>query len=231
MAVGEITQAATPVDMLRRHGRLSADALDRARRIATESGEPIEPILTKLGLVSERDMAEAFSACLDIDIATLAEAAPDAALLASISPLFLRQFQLLPLDEAEGALQVAMANPLDFYAAEAIALVTGRVVRRVVATATDIEAALDRVLAPSAADGMAAQGSASQTDLDRLRDLASDAPVIRSVNAILTRAVDARASSRLNPAPLAWWCACVSTARCRKWSHRHYGCAMRSSAG
>jgi general secretion pathway protein E len=194
MAVGEITQAATPVDMLRRHGRLSADALDRARRIATESGEPIEPILTKLGLVSERDMAEAFSACLDIDIATLAEAAPDAALLASISPLFLRQFQLLPLDEAEGALQVAMANPLDFYAAEAIALVTGRVVRRVVATATDIEAALDRVLAPSAADGMAAQGSASQTDLDRLRDLASDAPVIRSVNAILTRAVDARAS-------------------------------------
>jgi general secretion pathway protein E len=194
MAVGEITQAATPVDMLRRHGRLSADALDRARRIATESGEPIEPILTKLGLVSERDMAEAFSACLDIDIATRAEAAPDAALLASISPLFLRQFQLLPLDEAEGALQVAMANPLDFYAAEAIALVTGRVVRRVVATATDIEAALDRVLAPSAADGMAAQGSASQTDLDRLRDLASDAPVIRSVNAILTRAVDARAS-------------------------------------
>ncbi len=184
----------TPVDVLRRHGRLSADALDRARRIAADSGEPIEPILTKLGLVSERDMAEAFSACLGIDIAALDDVAPDPSLLASTSPLFLRQFQVLPLGEAEGVLQLAMANPLDSYAAEAIALVTGRAVSRLAATATDIEAVLDRVLARAAPETEGPNAGASQTDLDRLRDLASDAPVIRSVNAILTRAVDARAS-------------------------------------
>jgi general secretion pathway protein E len=64
-----------------------------------------------------------------------------------------------------------------------------------VATAPDIESALDRLLAPAGgAPGAAPDSGASQTDLDRLRDLASDAPVIRSVNAILTRAVDARAS-------------------------------------
>ncbi len=193
MAIAEMTRLSTPVDVLRQHGRLSADALDRARRIASESGEPIEPILTKLGLVSERDMAEAFSSCLGIDIAALDDVTPDPVLLASLSPLFLRHFQVLPLGEAEGVLQLAMANPLDAYAADAIALVTGREVGRVVATATDIESALDRLLAPSSS----AQGpdtGASQTDLDRLRDLASDAPVIRTVNAILTRAVDARAS-------------------------------------
>jgi general secretion pathway protein E len=193
MALAETTRLAAPVDVLREHGRLSADALDRARRIASDSGEAIEPILTKLGLVSERDMAEAFSACLGIDIATLDQAAPDSTLLASLSPLFLRQFQVLPLGEAEGVLQIAMANPLDGYAADAIALVTGRAVARVVATATDIESALDRLLAPAGAPPVPDNG-ASQTDLDRLRDLASDAPVIRSVNAILTRAVDARAS-------------------------------------
>ena len=196
MALAEATHPATPVDVLRRHGRLSADALDRARRIASDRGEAIEPILTKLGLVSERDMAEAFAACLGIDSVILDEAAPDAALLASLSPLFLRQFQVLPLGEtAGGVLQVAMANPLDSYAADAIALVTGRPVGRVVATATDIESALDRLLAPAGgAPGAGPDSGASQTDLDRLRDLASDAPVIRSVNAILTRAVDARAS-------------------------------------
>jgi general secretion pathway protein E len=193
MALAETTRLAAPIDVLREQGRLSADALDRARRIASGSGEAIEPILTKLGLVSERDMAEAFSACLGIDIATLDQAAPDSALLASLSPLFLRQFQVLPLGEADGVLQIAMANPLDGYAADAIALVTHRAVARLVATATDIESALDRLLAPAVAPQGPDHG-ASQTDLDRLRDLASDAPVIRSVNAILTRAVDARAS-------------------------------------
>jgi general secretion pathway protein E len=68
-------------------------------------------------------------------------------------------------------------------------------VLRLVATPTDIEAALDRALAPAAQpDSPAGVTGASETDLERLRDLASDAPVIRQVNQILARAVDARAS-------------------------------------
>jgi general secretion pathway protein E len=85
-----------------------------------------------------------------------------------------------------------MAYPPDPYPAEALALLTGCTVRRLAATPTDIDAALDRLLAnPHTEDG--AQ-PAADTDLERLRDLASDAPVIRHVNQLLARAVDARAS-------------------------------------
>jgi general secretion pathway protein E len=185
----------SPLDILSRSGRLSADALERARRIGAEAGEPVEPILTKLGLVSECHMAEAFAEALGLDMAPIGPAAPDSAVVAAISPLFLRQFQVLPLGESGGVLRLAMANPLDGYAAEAIELATGFSVRRLVATPTDIEAALDRALAPTGQpDSQPAGASASETDLERLRDLASDAPVIRQVNQILARAVDARAS-------------------------------------
>jgi general secretion pathway protein E len=185
----------SPLDILSRRGRLSPDALDRARRIGGEAGEPVEPILTKLGLVSECHMAEAFAEALKLEIAPLGTGVPEPGVIAAISPLFLRQFQVLPLGESGGVLRLAMANPLDSYAAEAIELATGLSVLRLVATPTDIEAALDRALAPAAQpDSPAGVTGASETDLERLRDLASDAPVIRQVNQILARAVDARAS-------------------------------------
>jgi general secretion pathway protein E len=184
-----------PIDLLRNRGRLSADALERAKRIAGETGEAIEPILTKLGLVSERDMAEAFAESLGLDVAVPEHAVTDETLLESISPVFLRQYQLLPIHREAGVLRLAMANPLDEYAADAMALITGCRIIRLAATATDIAAALDRVLADTRTQNDGAAGAdASDADLERLRDLASDAPVIRQVNQILSRAVDARAS-------------------------------------
>jgi general secretion pathway protein E len=86
-----------------------------------------------------------------------------------------------------------MANPLDNYAADSIALVVGCPVLRKVATQTDIDAALDRLFPPVPSVDTSDK-NASGTDLDRLRDLASDAPVIRIVNLILALAVDSRAS-------------------------------------
>jgi general secretion pathway protein E len=185
---------ATAIELLTRRGRLSPDALDRARRLAAESGDPVEPILTKLGLVSEREMAEAFAEALGLDVATLDGAEPDATLLASVSAIFLRTSKILPLARAGGVLRLAMAYPPDSYAADAMALVTGSTVQRLAATPTDIEAALDRLLTQAEPPAPPAGTEASTTDLERLRDLASDAPVIRAVNQILARAVDARAS-------------------------------------
>jgi len=186
--------AATPIELLTRRGKISADALERARRLAAESGDPVEPILTKLGLVSERDMAEAFAQALGLDIARLEGIEPDATLLASVSAIFLRGSKILPLARAGGVLRLAMAYPPDSYAADAMALVTGCTVQRLAATPTDIEAALDRLLTQGEPPAPLAGTEASTTDLERLRDLASDAPVIRAVNQILARAVDARAS-------------------------------------
>jgi len=172
-------------------GKRHPDALHRALRLAQDSGEAPEPILTRLGLVTERDMAEAFAHCLNLPIANLTTLA-DPATLAPFSPSFLRSVHILPLSDTEAGLTVAMANPNDDQAADALALVGRRPILRQVATQTDIDAALDHLLQPEPASGPGA--TAAGTDLERLRDLASDAPVIRLVDQVLARAVDGRAS-------------------------------------
>ena len=80
----------TPLNVLRAAGKLSADALDRATRSATEAGEAVETALTKLGLVSETDMAEAFGLALGIPVLAAAALHTETALPLRASPKFLR---------------------------------------------------------------------------------------------------------------------------------------------
>ncbi len=186
------SSAIVPIAWLLAEQKLSPESLARATRIAADSAEPVEPILTRLGLVSERDMAAAFAAALNLPPAEI-KSAPHAPTLQTLSPTFLRQFHILPQERTDAGLGLAMANPLDDYAAEATALVAGCPVIRRVATQTDIDAALDRLFPPTPIAESASETAAGH-DLERLRDLASDAPVIRLVNQILARAVDTRAS-------------------------------------
>jgi general secretion pathway protein E len=190
-----------------RSGQLSADAFARARRLAAEAGEPVPATLTRLGFVSEQDMAQAFVTALGLTLADAAAMPRDTLPIPELSPAFLRQMRVLPLAMPSGSpevgLPLAMADPTDDYAADAVSLFTGHPVRRLVALPTDLDAALDRLLPHSDSgegnqsveelDGFSIGGIGS-SELDRLREAASDAPVIRLVNSLLGRAVDDRAS-------------------------------------
>jgi general secretion pathway protein E len=182
-------------------GRLDASGLERAQRLAEESGERLEPILTKLGLVSERDLAEAYCLCLDtsrLEARSLPQAPLPNVLL---SRKFLRRARILPLEEGPDHLTVAMADPLDETVVAALEFAVEKRVRRRVALPSDIDAAIERLYGEGKSSlkrileeaGERSDDAASE-DIDRLKDLASDAPVIRLVNLIITKAVEARAS-------------------------------------
>jgi general secretion pathway protein E len=183
-------------------GKLSALGLDRALRI-TENGEDrIIPILTKLGLVTERDLAQSLADQLDLPLIS-ADAFPTAPLLADqLGANFLRQAKILPLEATAREVTLAMADPLDHYTIRAVELRTGKRVLAKVATFSAIEDAHERLYAPdrSVLAGIvqgAGEESAqvvSQHDVDRLKDLASGAPVIRLANLLIDRAVEMRAS-------------------------------------
>jgi general secretion pathway protein E len=154
-------------------------------------------------------MAEAFARALGLPLADAAALPRDTMPMPELSPAFLRHMRVLPLaaadesSEAGTIVPLAMADPTDDYAAEAVALFTGHRVLRFVALPTDLDAALDRLLPHSAgaevddsaeASDSFSGGSVGSSELDRLREAASDAPVIRLVNSLLGRAVDDRAS-------------------------------------
>jgi general secretion pathway protein E len=94
-----------------------------------------------------------------------------------------------------------MADPLDDFAAEAVGMRLGLPVARAVATAAELEDALERLygggrgsLDEIASTAETAEEEDTEADVARLRDQASEAPVIRIVNLLIAKAVEARAS-------------------------------------
>ncbi|HXL98622.1 MAG TPA: hypothetical protein VN932_01730, partial [Rhizomicrobium sp.] len=118
-------------------GKLAPAGLERAERLAIESGEPLELVLTRLGLTSERDIAETFAALLEISVATPKDYPDEPVLEDRLSRKFLREVQLIPLDERSDALVIAMVDPLNDYAVEAARFAAGKPVIRLVAFPAD----------------------------------------------------------------------------------------------
>jgi general secretion pathway protein E len=183
-------------------GRLDRRGLERAQRLVVDGRESLLQVLAKLGLVAERDLAEAIGEILDLPLAS-AKDYPERPLLEErLSLRFLREARLVPIADTPDGLIVAMADPLDRFAQEAVALVVGRPIQRRVAVPAELEAALDRLYGGDAGEGsqedpgaeLVGDFDALDTDVERLRDLASEAPVIRLVNQIVSRGVEARAS-------------------------------------
>ncbi len=186
-------------------GCLDQAGLDRALRLCASSGERLHTLLPKLGLVSERDLAGALSARLGLRLAGSGDFPEVPLLEEKLSPRFLRESHVLPLAEREGVLALAMADPLDGYAVDALRLISGLELELCVAEPSELEAAIERLYGQGGsgmgrlveevgeADG-AAGGAALDLDVERLKDLASEAPVIRLVNHLIGRAVEARAS-------------------------------------
>jgi general secretion pathway protein E len=177
-------------------GKLSAAGLDRALRVKGAGSENFLSLLTKLGLVSELDVRAALAERLGLEIAD-PEDFPDAALLEDqLGANFLRHAKILPLADETDALILAMADPLDEVTLRAVALRTRKRVEPRIATLSDIEAAHERLypMVGVAAETQPHETHDAQHDVERLKDLASGAPVIRLANQLIGRAVEMRAS-------------------------------------
>jgi general secretion pathway protein E len=182
-------------------GKLDPTSIERALKLRAASAERLETLLIKLGLASERDVAEALASYLGLSIVTAADY-PDAPILEDkVSKKFLRNAGILPLAESPEGISVAMVDPLDRYASQAVEMATGRRVLPQVALPSELEAALARLFdqgnrgaADAARPTEDAHDEEFLEDVDRLRDLASEGPVIRLVSQIIARAVEGRAS-------------------------------------
>lgn len=188
-------------ELLLQWGKLDQTALERADRAQSAHASSLRSVLPKLGLVSEPDLAAAMAQALGLPLVTAADY-PQAPLFPdAISVRFLRERGVLPLAQSNEALALGVLDPLDSYAIDAVRLATGLEVSPRIAVPGDLEEALDRLYGQTGAmaageveelDARTDQGL--ETDISRLEDQASEAPVIRLVNRLVTRAVEMRAS-------------------------------------
>jgi len=180
-------------------GRLKKADLKRAETFREQNGGDLVTLLVRLGLVSERDVAEAESRLLNlplVNINDLPEEPPD---IGKLSLRFLRKNMVLPISVSDGEMCVVMANPRDDFTLKALRMASGHDISVKVGVASEIENGIEKLYG----GGRTAMGQIVDSlaedredleDVEHLRDLASEAPVIRLVNLVLQRAVEARAS-------------------------------------
>lgn len=184
-------------EMLIERRLISTEELDRALEIQKERGEKIGKILVDLGFVAMRDVLGALSEQLQIPLVTIDGPPPAIPETEHLTGRFLRQFKAVPVAMHDSALVVAMADPLDFETRAAVESATGLAVEPVLAAETEILDAVEKYFggqAKMADQDFEAAGAAADEDLEHLRDMASEAPVIRLVNALVAQAVEKRAS-------------------------------------
>ncbi|MCC6194302.1 MAG: type II secretion system ATPase GspE [Burkholderiales bacterium] len=189
-------------EILIERGKLDAATLERALRLQQESGERLGALLVTLGVVAQRDVADALAAQLSLPLVDAASYPEFPILEEQVSARFLRETRVLPVREDDAEVALAMADPTDLYAIGALRMVTGREVRPMVAIPSELEAALERLYGT----GKSAQSQvigdvetrvddlAFDADVQQLKDLASEAPVIRLVSLVITNALEMRAS-------------------------------------
>jgi len=179
--------------VVRARDLVPAESLQRARLVGAETGESLAVILTRLGLVSEQALARALADATGLPVAEPSDYPEQRVAADRLSARFLRDIRAVPLALDDKAAAVALVDPLEPYALGALALALDRPVKAWIARPSDAEAALERLYGTAQAPSLD-EGLVDDADLEHLKDLASDAPVIRAVNRLIARAVEVRAS-------------------------------------
>ena len=187
-------------ELLLQRGALRQADLERARKYQEQHGGALLTLMVRLGLASEKDVAETEAELLDLPLVRTDDLPEDGIELEPVSVRFLKQHRLLPVAADENSWTVVMAEPQDDFAIKALRMASGRTIHRQVGLPSEIEDGLEKLYGGGRsamgqiADSLGGDSGENMEDVEHLRDLASEAPVIRLVNLILQRAVEARAS-------------------------------------
>ena len=115
---------------------------------------------------------------------------------------FLRARLIVPVSQEDGTLVVAMADPLDVDAREAVAKATGKRVEVQAGTEEEIREAIEKVYGEGSSSmerlveqvGEEGEERTGDERVERLIGAASEAPIIRLVNYIIARGIERGAS-------------------------------------
>jgi len=117
-----------------------AETLARAALVQTETGEPFDRVLTRLGLLSEDALARAIAEATGFRIATADDFPAEPVAPDRLSSRFLRAARAAPLRESAAAVEVAFVDPLRESDRQALAFALSRPIVPLVARSGDMEA-------------------------------------------------------------------------------------------
>ena len=168
--------------------------LDAALAEQTASGKPLGRVLIEHGDISESDLVRTLAEQVGLEFADLSERSIDPSVAGLIPEHLARKYQALPIGwDDDGRLVVAMGDPSNVFAVDDIKALTGADISTVVATAGQLQDAIDRFHRLDGEVDTMAQEAADELgdgdDLANVSEVIEDAPIVKFVNLLITQAV------------------------------------------
>jgi len=182
-------------------GLTTPDVVERALARAQTTGELVGEALVALGAVTEDDVLRALALQQNLPYLWREEMPSTVPVLKNVSAKYLRQYRVCPISIEGSVLTVASADPLNTLIADELRQATGLSIKLVVSSPAGILEAIDRSYDGAATplqrivEGMEDEGGpGGDEDVNHLRDMAFEAPVVRLVNLLVENAISAEAS-------------------------------------
>ena len=177
-------------ELLVEQGKVSERDVERTLLAQGEMGEMFGQVLIKLGLVSELDFAQVLSQQLNIPLYAASDYPEEAIKLDGVAEDFLFSNAVVPVRQSEDRVKFAAATPQDPFLSKALTMALEKPVDIVLGLETDISRALQLYLQVDEdgdEDGINDQFAGQSDDefIEHLKDLASEAPVIRLVLSLI----------------------------------------------
>ncbi|GAB6100346.1 GspE/PulE family protein [Halanaerocella petrolearia] len=188
-------------DILVESGFITEDELTEALEQQTETDKRLGTVLKEMDLITEQDVVEALEYQLGIPQVDLDKFIIDSDVIDLIPSSLAKRHRVIPIKKEEGKLTVAMEDPLDVLAIDDIRIKTNYEVNPVIATQSEIEYALNQYynntdLVNEFVEEMNLDTEEENTNLEvnQLREMVEEAPIVRLVNNIINDGVKLRAS-------------------------------------
>ena len=179
-------------------GLVTPETLETGMSLQEETGRPLGRVLVEEGLVEESDLVRALAKHIGIEFVDLNAVTVDPAAAALVPEALARRYAAIPIAFEGDALVVAMADPANVLAIDDIRALTGRDVSPRVATRSDVERSIGGVagLEDSVSDlaDFAGDDDIEAQDLASVEAATEDAPVVKLVNMLISKAAADRAS-------------------------------------
>ncbi|MEZ5242222.1 MAG: ATPase, T2SS/T4P/T4SS family [Microthrixaceae bacterium] len=190
-------------EVLLEHGSLTPEALDNALELQSNRGGRLGEVLLAEGMVQAVDLVRALADQFGFEFADLRDTEIDQTLMESVPLPLARRHRAIPLREESGLVVVAMVNPADIVALDDLRALLRRPLRPVMVDGAQLAEVLTRVSSSDeqvrSSIRLAVAEAREDDDQDGLttrivQSDSADAPIIRFVDLMVSRAVQERAS-------------------------------------
>ncbi len=195
-------QNSTLIGAFKHEFNLQEEQVRRLRSSFFIEGIPLMDAFENIAVTDENRVLRVLAKHLQIPLLEREDYPEKPVLLEGVSMFFLRKHAILPIYVESGRVRVVVSNPLDLPVINILAgYFSGMELNLCIGQREEIRTAIDRLYGTAAReaeaqsrDGLTISSDGFEEDLEHLKGLAQEAPIVRLVNVLISRALDMRAS-------------------------------------